>query len=73
MTTQTLTPRQEDILRLKAEGRTVAEIARFLGISEQGVKNHLTMIRYRLNARTTPHALALWETNRKVKSWSEYY
>jgi DNA-binding CsgD family transcriptional regulator len=39
-----LTPRQQDVLRLEALGRTFRQIARALGLSEAGVRRHIEHI-----------------------------
>lgn len=54
-----LSPRQTDILELYALGYTRPEIARRLGIAEETVKRHSALVRQRLEARTTPHAVYL--------------
>jgi DNA-binding NarL/FixJ family response regulator len=36
-----LTPRQQEVLRLEALGRTIRQIARALGLSEAGVRRHI--------------------------------
>jgi DNA-binding CsgD family transcriptional regulator len=52
-----LTPRQQEIMRRVAFGLTDREIGTALGISEQGVKNHLTQVYIRLKARNRAHAV----------------
>jgi DNA-binding CsgD family transcriptional regulator len=49
-TTRPLTPRQHQILRLVAHGATNKEIAGELGISEQGVKVHISRLLERYGA-----------------------
>lgn len=39
-----LTPRQQEVLRLEALGRTIRQIARVLGLSEAGVHRHIERI-----------------------------
>jgi DNA-binding NarL/FixJ family response regulator len=39
-----LTPRQQEVLRLEALGRTIRQIARALGLSEAGVRRHIEHI-----------------------------
>jgi DNA-binding NarL/FixJ family response regulator len=61
-----LTPRQNDLLRLLAAGRTNTQIARHLGISEGTVRTHLENIYERLGVssrtaavtRAFPHRVA---------------
>jgi two-component system invasion response regulator UvrY len=45
-----LSPREFDIFRLLAEGRTVNEIAALLSLSAKTVANYNTQIRFKLNA-----------------------
>ena len=55
----TLTPRQAEILQLIADGKTAAEIAFALGVSELTVKAHLVGIRHRLDADSSAQAVAI--------------
>ncbi len=52
-----LTPREEEIMGLVADGLMDREIATALGISAQTIKNHLTKIYTRLSARNRAHAV----------------
>jgi DNA-binding CsgD family transcriptional regulator len=54
-----ITGRHADILQLIAEGASAKEAAQRLGIGEQTVKNHLREIYRRLEARNSPHAVAI--------------
>jgi DNA-binding CsgD family transcriptional regulator len=54
-----ITERHTDILQLIAKGASAKETAQQLGIGEQTVKNHLREIYRRLEARNSPHAVAL--------------
>lgn len=47
-----LSPREQDVLRLKASGMSAPQIANALFISEQTVKNHLTSIYKKFNLHT---------------------
>ena len=51
-----LTPRQIEILRLRAQGRLAKEVAGELGLSEVTVKNHATRAYERLNVETAIEA-----------------
>lgn len=51
-----LTPREDEILALVAEGRTNKEIARYLGISEKTVKHYMTNIMEKLQVRNRVEA-----------------
>ena len=46
---ETLTPRQRQVLQLAAEGKTNAEIAEVLHISQRTVENHRSTLMQRLN------------------------
>lgn len=52
-----LTGRQLDVLRLVAEGRSNAEIARTLYVSPSTVKTTITQLSRRLGARSRAHAV----------------
>ncbi|OWJ79441.1 response regulator [Haematobacter genomosp. 1] len=54
-----LTPRESAVLRLVAEGRSNKEIARLTEVHEKTVKNHMTRILYKLNARNRTEAAML--------------
>ncbi|OZI30523.1 helix-turn-helix transcriptional regulator [Bordetella genomosp. 10] len=51
-----LTPRQEEILRLLAKGRTMREISKEIGISVATVKSHARTLYWKLNARNQAEA-----------------
>lgn len=55
----TLTDREVQILRLVAEGKKIREIARSVRLAERTVKNDLEMIRRKLGAANSSHAVAL--------------
>lgn len=48
---QKLTPREREIVRSIARGRTNREVAEDLGISEQTVKNQLTVVFQKLHVK----------------------
>jgi two-component system, NarL family, response regulator NreC len=48
---ETLTPRQREVLQLAAEGRTNAEIATRLNLSQRTVENHRLALMHRLGLR----------------------
>lgn len=54
-----LTPTERRVLRLIAFGETPIEAAQKLGISPVTMRKHMKVIRARLGARTTPHAVAI--------------
>ncbi|GAA3464459.1 MULTISPECIES: helix-turn-helix transcriptional regulator [Saccharothrix] len=53
-----LTPREEEVLRMMAEGLDTAEIATKLSYSERTVKNVIYGVTTRFNLRNRPHAVA---------------
>lgn len=55
-TIRVLTPRQEEILRLLAKGRTMREISLQIGISVATVKSHARTLYWKLNARNQAEA-----------------
>jgi DNA-binding CsgD family transcriptional regulator len=56
---QRLTPREIEVLLFTAHGKTRAEIAVLLGISQETVKSHVRYACKKLNARNKTHAIAL--------------
>jgi len=54
-----LTPRETEILELIATGNSNKEIARYLSISDQTVKNHISSIMRKLAANDRTHAVVL--------------
>jgi DNA-binding CsgD family transcriptional regulator len=62
-----ITPREREVLELVADGRSTAEIAQALWITEDTVRTHIKRMMVRLGARTRAHAVAvafregLWE------------
>lgn len=52
-----LSPREQEVLRLVARGYSNKEIGRALNISDGTVRNHLTEIMARLDARDRTHAV----------------
>ena len=57
--TETLTPREKEVLELLAEGRSNKAIARQLGISDQTVKFHVAAISGKLGAANRTDAVRL--------------
>jgi DNA-binding NarL/FixJ family response regulator len=62
-----LTPREQEVLRLIAAGKSNREIGETLYISERTVKNHVNSILRRLNLRDRTQA-AIWATHFYSKS-----
>ncbi|MDN5859473.1 MAG: response regulator transcription factor [Pseudonocardia sp.] len=58
-----LSPREADVLRAAADGGTVADIARTLGLSEGTVRNRLSAAIGKTGARTRAEAVRLAEHN----------
>ncbi len=56
-----LTPRQQDILREVASGKSNVEIARTLHISVETVKTHMQQILMRLEARNRTELVAMYQ------------
>jgi DNA-binding NarL/FixJ family response regulator len=56
---RTLTERQLLVLRMSAQGRSMAEIARQLGVSVNTVKKHVELILLNLGAVNRMHAIAI--------------
>ena len=54
-----LTPKQMEILISLADGDTIAEVAKSMGITRRTVDAHLFQMRERLKAKTTTHLVAL--------------
>lgn len=54
-----LSPRELQVLKLIAEGKTIGQIALRLGVSEPTVKEHASRIRSKLGARNAPQAVHL--------------
>ena len=57
-TSQTLTPRELEVLALLADGLAHEEIARRLGIGSETVRTHVRKASSRLGASTRTHAVA---------------
>lgn len=54
-----LTPHQEDILHLLAQGQSAKETARKMGVSFRTVEHHLEAIKKKLGAKNISHAVAI--------------
>lgn len=57
--TDTLGSRELETLRLMSLGHLYHEVALAMGVSPQTVKNCLTVVRRKLDAHTTAHAVAI--------------
>lgn len=53
-----LSRREAEVLQWVANGKTYWEVSRILSISEKTVEHHVGRIRHKLDAATTPHAVA---------------
>ena len=60
-----LSPREVDIVRMLAEGRTIEQTAESLGISPKTVSNNLSQIRQKLGVQTD-FELAFWAWSQGV-------
>lgn len=54
-----LTPREQEVMRFIAQGKTREEAAGLMRISDETVKFHLTNIRLKMNAVTTLQAVTI--------------
>lgn len=63
-----ISARQKDILELVARGLSTGEIARHLGISNSGVKQHLTHICQKLGAANRSEATAIAIRRRLIRA-----
>lgn len=54
-----LTTREQEMLRLMAQGNSTREVARQMSYSERTIKNVLQDVCIRLDARNRTHAVAL--------------
>ncbi len=57
-----LSPQQERIIRMVAQGKSNKLIAHELGLHIGTIKTHLGVIRVKMNARNSKEAVALWVT-----------
>jgi len=57
-----LSPRQQQVILLAAQGLTIFAIAYQLELSPRTVEYHLSQARNRLGAQNTTHAVALYYT-----------
>jgi DNA-binding CsgD family transcriptional regulator len=57
--THALTPREQEVLVLMAEGYTNKEIGKQIHAAEETIKSHTKSIYYKLDARNRAHAVAL--------------
>jgi DNA-binding CsgD family transcriptional regulator len=67
--TETLTPREQQIVELVAEGMSNAEIAGKLFVTVRTVKYHVSNVLQKLGARDRAHAVALvWRMRSALES-----
>lgn len=59
MSQLSLTAKQRQCLVLAARGMKAREAAAVLGLSDETVRDHLEMVRFKARARNTAHAVAL--------------
>lgn len=57
---QPLSPREQEVFDRILDGMTPIEICAELCLASQTVLTHLTHIRWKLGAKTTPQAVAIW-------------
>ena len=57
---QELSPREEDVIALVADGKANKEIAHDLGMAESTVKGHVETILHKLQATNRAAAVATW-------------
>ena len=62
-----LSPRQQQVILLAAQGLTTIAMAQQLEISPRTIEHHLTQARNRLGALNTTHAVALYYTSQGVE------
>lgn len=62
-----VTPREQEVLQLIAEGASNREIAKILNIAEKTVKNHVSNILNRVQLRDRTQ-LAIWANSMAIKS-----
>jgi DNA-binding NarL/FixJ family response regulator len=62
-----LTPREEEVLSLVAQGRTDAEIASALGLTRNTVRNHVARVYGKIGAHNRSEAV-IWARERGLNS-----
>lgn len=62
---QRLSPTEQQILTLLAQGMEPRDIADMLSIGIGTVKTHIIRLRKKLNARSTKEAMAMWWNNER--------
>lgn len=61
VSTQTLTPRENQVVQRLADGMRVKSIADKLGISDRTVEKHCEQARLKMKAATTSEMVAIWQ------------
>ncbi len=63
-----LTPRERQVLTLLSRGQSKQQVASGLGIGYQTVVSHAKMIRRKLLARNTAHAVAIGLVSGQIRT-----
>ncbi|MEZ0137331.1 MAG: response regulator transcription factor [Candidatus Reddybacter sp.] len=62
------TPREEDVFKYIAEGKSILQAARLMRISRKVTYRYVEHAKDKLNAETTPHAISLLWTQGHIKN-----
>lgn len=61
-----LSPKQQQVIELVAEGLCDKEIGQKLNIGYGTVRSHMNLILSKLQANNRAHAIAIWKDNQKI-------